>query len=99
MTVTRTARCATRTCTPSTSLGQEVSAVQRPAAQVGGPLSPDPLDVVGAAGPGLAPQRQHRARQWPGGVGLVMDQVDAGAGAVVLAGGVDGRRGEAPGVL
>jgi hypothetical protein len=76
-----------------------MTAVQGPAVHVVGLLPPDRQHVVGGADPGCAPQDEHRAADPAFRVGGVVDQVDGGAGAVVLAGRVDRGRIEAAPVL
>src|SRR4051812_40137065 len=76
-------------------LREEVAAIQCPAPEIGRASSPDPVDVVGAADPGRAPQNERRTRQRLLGVGSVVLEVDGRPGAVVLACGMDRRRVEA----
>ena len=70
-----------------------MAASQLAAAHVGGPLAPGGEHVeVPLHQAFLAPQRQQRALDLAVHVGLVMVEVDAGGGAVILARGMDARR-------
>ena len=71
-------------------LGEVVAGGQRVAAHVGGLLAPGREDVVGPPDDAaVAPEREERGGDAPGGVGGVVVEVDRGRGAVVLAGGRD----------
>src|SRR5258708_7544581 len=74
-------------------LGQEMAARQRMAAHIDRLFAPDRERVIEPADDAIpAPQHEQRALDFLAGVGRVMLEIDRGAGAIILAGGVDGRR-------
>src|SRR5215211_2207541 len=80
-------------------LSNEMSAVERVAAQSRRALSPDRADLVSFSDPGLAPQEQRRAGELVVRVSLVVPKVDARTGPVVLAGRMNCRLVVAPAIF